>query len=227
MKAFCLLSAALLVPLGAALAAPSATIEPDAPLRSEARTVVRIGLLDFESEASYLSRRENIQETIVRHLQENSPGLRIVPRFYTTEALSEAARKGEVEFFLGSSGFFVQMRPMSRAPIGTITSRAFPDPNRCVAGVIVVRSGRPDITDLASLEGMTAVTTSRANFMTYMLNMGEIAAAGFRPDKFFSAVTETDNHPVEVLRAVVEGRADAGLLRACMPEAITDTRTPL
>ena len=109
MKAFCLLSAALLVPLGAALAAPSATIEPDAPLRSEARTVVRIGLLDFESEASYLSRRENIQETIVRHLQENSPGLRIVPRFYTTEALSEAARKGEVEFFLGSSGFFVQM----------------------------------------------------------------------------------------------------------------------
>lgn len=64
MKAFCLLSAALLVPLGAALAAPSATIEPDAPLRSEARTVVRIGLLDFESEASYLSRRENIQETI-------------------------------------------------------------------------------------------------------------------------------------------------------------------
>ena len=57
--------------------------------------------------------------------------------------------------------------------------------------------------------------------MTYMLNMGEIAAAGFRPDKFFSAVTETDNRPVEVLRAVVEGRADAGLLRACMPEAIT------
>ena len=222
MKAFCLLSAALLVPLGAALAAPSATIEPDAPLRSEARTVVRIGLLDFESEASYLSRRENIQETIVRHLQENSPGLRIVPRFYTTEALSEAARKGEVEFFLGSSGFFVQMRPMGARDIGTITSRAFPDPNRCVAGVIVVRSGRPDITDLASLEGMTAVTTSRANFMTYMLNMGEIAAAGFRPDKFFSAVTETDNRPVEVLRAVVEGRADAGLLRACMPEAITE-----
>ena len=222
MKAFRLLSAALLVPLGAALAAPSATIEPDAPLRSEARTVVRIGLLDFESEASYLSRRENIQETIVRHLQENSPGLRIVPRFYTTEALSEAVRKGEVEFFLGSSGFFVQMRPMGARDIGTITSRAFPDPNRCVAGVIVVRSGRADITDLARLEGMTAVTTSRANFMTYMLNMGEIAAAGFRPDKFFSAVTETDNRPVEVLRAVVEGRADAGLLRACMPEAITE-----
>ena len=222
MKAFRLLSAALLVPLGAALAAPSATIEPEAPLRSEARTVVRIGLLDFESEASYLSRRENIQETIVRHLQENSPGLRIVPRFYTTEALSEAVRKGEVEFFLGSSGFFVQMRPMGARDIGTITSRAFPDPNRCVAGVIVVRSGRADITDLARLEGMTAVTTSRANFMTYMLNMGEIAAAGFRPDKFFSAVTETDNRPVEVLRAVVEGRADAGLLRACMPEAITE-----
>ena len=64
MKAFRLLSAALLVPLGAALAAPSATIEPDAPLRSEARTVVRIGLLDFESEASYPKNKENLTRSV-------------------------------------------------------------------------------------------------------------------------------------------------------------------
>lgn len=44
MKAFCLLSAALLVPLGAALAAPSATIEPDAPLRSDARIASELGI---------------------------------------------------------------------------------------------------------------------------------------------------------------------------------------
>lgn len=234
MKAPSALLAALIVPLLLPIAAPIAAehqaaehqpdgmIEPDVAPAGHARTVVRIGLLDFESEASYLSRRQNIQETIVRHLQANSPGLLIVPRFYTTEALSEAVRRGEVEFFLGSSGFFVQMRPRGARDIGTITSKTFPDPNRCVAGVMVVRSGRPDISDLASLEGMKAVTTSRANFMTYMLNMGEIATKGFAPDKFFSAVDETDNRPVEVMRAVVEGRADVGLLRACMPEAITE-----
>lgn len=229
MKALCALLAALIVPLllptAATIAAesrPAGMIEPDVATAGHARTVVRIGLLDFESEASYLGRRQNIQETIVRHLQANSPGLLIVPRFYTTEGLAEAVRRGEVEFFLGSSGFFVQMRPRGARDIGTITSKTFPDPNRCVAGVMVVRSGRPDISDLASLEGMSAVTTSRANFMTYMLNMGEIAAKGFAPDKFFSAVAETDNRPVEVMRAVVEGRADVGLLRACMPEAITE-----
>ena len=85
MKALCALLAALIVPLllptAATIAAesrPAGMIEPDVAPAGHARTVVRIGLLDFESEASYLGRRQNIQETIVRHLQANSPGLLIL-----------------------------------------------------------------------------------------------------------------------------------------------------
>lgn len=185
-----------------------------------AGTVIRIGLLDFESEASYLGRQENIQETIIGYLRKNLDGLQIVTRFYTTEGLSQAVRKGEVEFFLGSSGFFVEMRPYGVRDIGTITSKSFPNPNQCVAGVMFVRKDRTDLTDLASLKGRRAATTAVRNFMTYQLNLGEIAFAGYDPDRFFRSVIETDNKPAEVMRAVAEGRADVGLLRACMPEAL-------
>ena len=180
-----------------------------------------MGVLDFESEASYLGRQENIQETIIGYLRANSPGLRIQTRFYTTPQLANAVRNGEVEFFLGSSGFFVEMRPYGVRDIGTIVSKSFPNPNQCVAGVMIVKKDRFDLSDIRSLKDMTAVTTSRRNFMTFQINMGEIAKAGFNPDGFFKEIIEPDNRPIEVMRAVAEGRADVGLLRACMPEAIT------
>lgn len=206
-----------LLPLLAFFLAAAPAFAADAP----SGTVVRMGVLDFESEASYLGKQENIQETIIGYLRAHSPGLRIQTRFYTTPQLADAVRRGDVEFFLGSSGFFVEMRPYGVRDIGTIVSNSFPNPNQCVAGVMIVRKDRFDLSDLKSLKDATAVTTSRRNFMTFQLNMGEIAAQGFDPDGFFKDIIETDNRPIEVMRAVAEGRADVGLLRACMPEAIT------
>ena len=80
------------------------------PTASSSGTKVRLGLLDFEFESSYLSRVEDIQATVLKHLQASTPGIVIEPRYYKTKDLAEAVRKGEVEFFLGSSGFFVEMR---------------------------------------------------------------------------------------------------------------------
>lgn len=60
---------------------------------------MRLGLLDFEFESSYLSRVEDIQATVLKHLQASTPGIVIEPRYYKTKDLAEAVRKGEVEFF--------------------------------------------------------------------------------------------------------------------------------
>ena len=60
-----------------------------------------------------------------------------------------------------------------------------PDPNQCVAGVLVARADRSDITDLASLKGKRAISTDPANFMTFQTNMGEVAKAGFDPEGSF------------------------------------------
>lgn len=69
------------------------------PTASSSGTKVRLGLLDFEFESSYLSRVEDIQATVLKHLQVSTPGIVIEPRYYKTKDLAEAVRKGEVEFF--------------------------------------------------------------------------------------------------------------------------------
>lgn len=184
-------------------------------------TTVRIGLLNFESETSYLSRRDNVQRTMVAYLQEKIPELRIEPHYYTTAELTRAIERREVEFFMGSSGFYVTMLQKGVRDVATLISPNFPDPNQVTAGAIFVRADRKDLTDIASLEDKTVVSTHPLNFMTYQINLGEVAKAGYDPDRFFHETLFTNNRPVEVMRAVLEGRADVGFLRACMVEGIS------
>lgn len=195
------------------------------PTASSSGTKVRLGLLDFEFESSYLSRVEDIQATVLKHLQASTPGIVIEPRYYKTKDLAEAVRKGEVEFFLGSSGFFVEMRPYGVRDIGTIVSSSFPDPNQCVAGVIFVRNSRTDLQTITDLEHRTASATDPRNFMTYQIGMGEIAKAGYDPDSFFRRTIFTDSEPQKVVENVLSGKADVGFLRACMLEAM-ERRNP-
>ena len=195
------------------------------PTASSSGTKVRLGLLDFEFESSYLSRVEDIQATVLKHLQASTPGIVIEPRYYKTKDLAEAVRKGEVEFFLGSSGFFVEMRPYGVRDIGTIVSSSFPDPNQCVADVIFVRNSRTDLQTIADLEHRTASATDPRNFMTYQIGMGEIAKAGYDPDSFFRRTIFTDSKPQKVVENVLSGKADVGFLRACMLEAM-ERRNP-
>lgn len=184
-------------------------------------TTVRIGLLNFESETSYLSRRDNVQRTMMAYLQEKIPELRIEPHYYTTQELTRAIERREVEFFMGSSGFYVTMLQKGVRDVATLISPNFPDPNQVTAGAIFVRADRKDLTDIASLEDKTVVSTHPLNFMTYQINLGEVAKAGYDPDRFFHETLFTNNRPVEVMRAVLEGRADVGFLRACMVEGIS------
>lgn len=211
-------------PPGALAAADAAAVDAVSSGRARTGTVVRLGLLDFEFQSSYLSRVEDIQTTVLKHLQETTPGIVIEPHWYKTAELAEAVKKGEVEFFLGSSGFFVEMRPYGVRDIGTIVSRSFPDPNQCVAGVIFVRKDREDLQTLADLEHKRATSTDPRNFMTFQIPMNEIAAAGWDPDRFFSWIRFTDSRPDKVVENVASGAADVGMLRACMLESIERER---
>lgn len=183
--------------------------------------VIRIGLLDFEREVSYSNTRDMVQKSIVDYLRRHFSHYEIQANYYTTTALIEAVKKGEVEFFLASSGFFVSMRQYGVRDVGTLVSGMFPNPNRVVSGTMFVRSDRSGLSTLDSIYGLKAVSTHPMNFMTFQINLGEIALQGYNPDHFFSSIEFTDNNPQGVVERVLSGQADVGLLRHCMLEAIT------
>ena len=201
----------------------SPVIDKELPADPPPGTRVRVGILQFEQESSYGPTLDNIQGDLIGYLKRATKGLEIVAVPYDSSArLKAAVARHEVEFFLASSGLYVELQRYGVRDIGTLVLAQMPDPNQCVAGVLVARADRSDITDLASLKGKRAVSTDPANFMTFQTNMGEVAKAGFDPEGFFSSVEFTQNRPKAVIEAVVNGKADVGLLRACMPEALVE-----
>lgn len=201
----------------------SPVIDKELPADPPPGTRVRVGILQFEQESSYGPTLDNIQGDLIGYLKRATKGLDIVAVPYDSSArLKASVARHEVEFFLASSGLYVELQRYGVRDIGTLVLAQMPDPNQCVAGVLVARADRSDITDLASLKGKRAVSTDPANFMTFQTNMGEVAKAGFDPEGFFSSVEFTQNRPKAVIEAVVNGRADVGLLRACMPEALVE-----
>ena len=69
------------------------------PTASSSGTKVRLGLLDFEFESSYLSRVEDIQATVLKHLQASTPGIVIEPRYYKTKDLERLFVREKWNFF--------------------------------------------------------------------------------------------------------------------------------
>lgn len=201
----------------------SPVIDKELPPDPPPGTRVRVGILQFEQESSYGPTLDNIQEDLIGYLQRATKGLDIVAVPYdSSDRLKAAVARHEVEFFLASSGLYVELQRYGVRDIGTLVLAQMPDPNQCVAGVLVARADRSDITDLASLKGKRAISTDPANFMTFQTNMGEVAKAGFDPEGFFSGIEFTHNRPKAVIEAVIDGKADVGLLRACMPEALVE-----
>ena len=189
------------------------------------KRVVRVGLLNFETETSYLDKRENIQEKTLEYLNQKLPDYQFVGQYYTVDELKTAIRNREVNFFLRSSGFFHSHRNLGIQSLATLVTLDVPDPNRAVAGTIFVRSDRKDIHSLDDLANKTIVSTHVNNFMTYQINLYEVIRNVESPERFLGQTIFTNNDPVAVVNAVYNGKADVGFLRACMLESILQ-RTP-
>lgn len=187
---------------------------------SETRKVVRFGMLNIEKEATYVE-HENIQQSTLAYLRSSIPDLKIEAKIYTIAELAKAIRQGEVDLFLSSSGFFVAMWQAGVKDLATLVSNDFPDPNHCVAGTFFVRADQKNVQHIRDLQGRRLVTTNPNNFMAYQIGLSEVARLGFDPDSFFSAVEFTNNDLHEVFRRVADGRADVGVLRSCMLEAMS------
>lgn len=214
---FCLLPVHSPAADSAAPAEPAQKAEPT----STVRPLIRFGMLDIERESTYLNRNDNVQGQTMAWLREKLPQYQIAFRSYTISQLAEEIRKGRIDAFLSSSGFFVEMWPYGVKDLATLASNEFPNPNECVGGAIVVRSHRDDLQTIDDLKNLAAASTNPQNFMAFQLGMSAIAEKGYNTRKFFKRIVFTNNEPRQVLQLLLDGKADVALLRACFLESLT------
>lgn len=163
------------------------------------RQTITLGILDIERESTYLNRKDNVQQETIDWLKERLPQYELSIQALNISTLADKIKKGEIDAFLSSSGFFVEMFPYGVKDLATLASEEFPNPNQCVGGSIIVLKNRKDLNSIDDLKGKIAVSTNPENFMAFQLGMSAIAAKGYDPWEFFKKTYFTKNEPRDAL----------------------------
>lgn len=146
----------------------------------------------------------------------------------SSSELEEKIRKGEIDAFIASSGFFWRMTQFGAMSVATLISPQQPDPNRATAAAVLVRADDERIGHLSDLEGKRLGSTFETAFATYRIVLAEVARLGKDPEQFFAEKVftgRTDND--EVVALLDDGKVDAVIVKSCWLETLPLERQKL
>lgn len=139
---------------------------------------------------------------------------------YSVEALQQAAKAGDVDIILSSAGTYrrLSLEGAGVHSLASVASARVPDPNYADGSVFFTRKDRDDIRTIEDLRGKTIAANHRWAFSGWQIAMGDLLERGILPDGFFGEVLFKGHDMPQVVSAVVNGEADAGIVRTCFLE---------
>jgi len=178
----------------------------------ESRPTIVIGLVDTFDPHFYV---KTFSSTI-DYLEEQLPQYRIQAVDIDWRNIDEGIRRHRPQYLLLSGSDYVSL--IDRYGVQQLVTRkqnGARDVNQSVSSTIIAlnRPGAPGT--LAELKDRTVAVTQKGSFDGWLIASGEIAAAGYDPEHFFSRVLETNYGIPDVLTLVKTGGADAGVLATC------------
>ena len=129
-------------------------------------------------------------------------------------------RRLRPDFLVTSASIFATlMGSVGTQQIATRQPKTSAKPSETVSSAFVVRAASPYRT-LADLKGARAAISDRRSFDGWLIAEGELARAGFSPERHFSELIETAYGVPDVGTLVKIGAADVGVLATCEYEAL-------
>lgn len=142
---------------------------------------------------------------------------RIDFRFLHTDVVSRKVIDGELDFYISTGGKSRRLMPYGSRDLLTMVTDRFPDPSRSYGGVFLVRKDS-DARELVSLRGRTLVSNRPGGFFGFIAPMERLESEGFRHESFFRSVLFPDTDNRDVIRMLLEGKADAAAVPSCFLE---------
>ena len=135
----------------------------------------------------------------------------------TLTELGHMLERGEVDYFISTSG--VSRRNLSEGSrdLLTITDSRFPDPNKSYGSLFFTRRGS-GIKAFEDMRDRTLVANHPNGPYSYLVGMGEIERAGYDASTFFKSQRFLMQSAEDVVQAVLDGRADVGIVASCILE---------
>lgn len=202
--AFARFSALLLLSLVAVCAA-----------RADAPVEVRVGVLAYRG----AEEAERTWQSTVDHLARALPQYRFQVVTGTAAFLTAAVAAHRLDFLITNPGHYLELKVgYSASAIATEQDLEGPSPSEAVGAAIVVLNSHPEIQAIADLRNLRVAAVAPDAF-GFRAAMREMAERGIDPTRDMTSVFT--GFPVdEVVRAVVAGRADAGIIRSCVLEKL-------
>lgn len=185
------------------------------PCSLPAAEAVRIGILAWQG-----SEEAEIRwSSLVRDLEERLGGKQIELRHFDLDGMAAALRAGQLDFVVTNPGHYVTLEAEnSITRIATQVAGNATNPEHVVGSAVVVPAGRDDLQKLEDLRGKTLAAVSPDAFGGYQLIRAELRRLGLDPEDGRVTPLFSGFPMPRVIDAVLEGRADAGILRACLLE---------
>lgn len=171
---------------------------------------VTIGVLALRGPERAVAMWSATADYLARHLPEAN--VRVVPLDF--DEIHLAVRQRRVDFVLANPTFYVELEAQyGVSPVVTMRNRHDGGIGYSVfGGVLFTRADRRDIRVARDLKGKTFAAVDRNSFGGWHTGWRELLRLGVDPDAAFKRLEFAGTHDA-VVRAVLDGRVDAGTVR--------------
>ena len=147
------------------------------------------------------------------YLSEQLPDYQFYIRPLGFGEIDHAVANGDVDFILVNPAIYVNMEVRHRVSrIATMRNRVGEEGYNVFGGVIFARAERYDLNTLADLRGNRLMAVNETSLGGYMMAVREFKDVGLNPHNYLDGISFVGTHD-EVVRAVRDGRVDAGTVR--------------
>ncbi|MDH5657046.1 MAG: phosphate/phosphite/phosphonate ABC transporter substrate-binding protein, partial [Spirochaetia bacterium] len=177
----------------------------------------RIGILDEKSFASSKIRWEPFAEYLSKEM-----GLPVYISVLNFNELNSAITENKIDFVLTNPAHYLHLKSLDLQPhaLATLVEDASGRPAGFQGATIIVRNERNDILSLEDLKGRQIASYLPYAMWAYMMPLYELKQADI--DRSDIHLMTDHSSPENIVREVLEGRADAGFLPAGLFEQMID-----
>ncbi|MEG1833885.1 MAG: PhnD/SsuA/transferrin family substrate-binding protein [Burkholderiaceae bacterium] len=135
-------------------------------------------------------------------------------------AVHRATVSGKFDFIILNPGLYTELKHHGLRRLVSLKSPFANSPERSLASTIFTRSERTDINALADLKGKRVEGVDRHGFGGWQLAWREMQLNGINPASDFASLSFSGYPYRSTVDAVLNGRADVGVVRSCVIEQL-------
>ena len=173
------------------------------------------GIGRFAQPNPYQEIVEPTKETVARLFADK----KVCIRSLSTQDLMKSLERGELDFFISSSGMYRRMLHTGVRDVAAVQGPNISNANYAEGSLLVTNAKRYPIGNIEQFQGKILAAGITVGFTGYLAGIYELKRQNINAESFFSRIDFIGANQFEILERVLNGKADIGILRTCMLEA--------